>query len=109
HSLEGQISARDRVIREKPSVTAQLAAIQAETAGLTVLGDELIRLRREQSERETERGALQAENAQLRREMEDLKARMDQITGSAASCPVCRRELGAAERRHLEESYRREG
>jgi exonuclease SbcC len=107
--LNGQISAREQLVREKPPVTAQLAAIHAETVGLTALGDELIQIRREQSEQETERGALQAENAQLRREMDDLKARMDQITAGAASCPVCRRELGAGERRHLEQSYRQEG
>lgn len=109
HTLDGQVSARDRVIQEKPQVTAQLGAIQAETAEMTALGDELIRLRREQSERGTERGELQAENTQLRRDMDDLKARMDQISSDAASCPVCRRELGAGERRHLEESYRQEG
>ncbi|HEU4793099.1 MAG TPA: SMC family ATPase, partial [Nitrolancea sp.] len=109
HTLDGQVSARDRVIQEKSPVTSQLTTIQAETAKLTLLSDELIRVRREQSERETERGALQAENTQMRREMDDLKTRMDQITGGAASCPVCRRELGAGERRHLEESYRQEG
>ncbi len=52
---------------------------------------------------------LQAANAKLREEMDDLKKRVDLLKEEAAQCPLCGTVLGDEGRRRLLERYQSEG
>jgi exonuclease SbcC len=54
-------------------------------------------------------GEARAQNDQLRREMNDLKARIEALSRVGAICPTCGRELAEDDRVRLLEDWRRQG
>ncbi len=108
-------STRDRIEQltkssvNQTQIEADLTRLQAEIKTAQDTLRELDTLRANQSKLEASRGELNADNRQLMNEMNELKAKIDQIETSTAICPVCRRELGPEERGRLGEEYKAEG
>lgn len=109
HSISCQIDERVELVKAGPEAAARLETLQAELAQLAGIPAAIEQLHAAQAARESRRGELQAENRRLRADMEEIKARLDQVEGAGALCPVCRRELDPEERDRLREEYRTEG
>ena len=109
HSVGCQIGERELLLAERDGVDAQVATLRTEVAALEGVDDAIRRLHDEQAAREQRRGGFEADNQRLKSDMADIKARMDQVSGDVAVCPVCRRELPAEERDRLQQQYRAEG
>ena len=116
NAIQSQLqSVRDRIEIESHAAGGR-AQLEADRSRLRAQIDTAERdsrsleaLRTAQSTLEGQRGELNAANRQLKAEMQDLKSRMDQIEQASAVCPVCRRELGSAERIRLGREYLSEG
>ncbi len=108
-STRDRIDQLTRSIGNRPQIEADRARLRAEIATTNDALTNLEKLRTVQSTREARRGELNADNRQLMNEMNELKAKIDQIEASTAICPVCRRELGPIERGRLGEEYKAEG
>lgn len=109
HSVACQIQERDTAIAAKPDLLVQLEQRATEIAALAGLEEEIRQVREMQTCGETRRGELQAENRRLKEDMQEIRARLDQVEAAGALCPVCRRELGADERERLQATYQAEG
>ena len=116
HAVELQIqSVRDRVKHLSDTATARSGLelehvkLRAEFDALSGGAARLEQLRMLQSQYEAGRGELAAENRQLMADMQELKGKIVQLEEASATCPVCRRELGPAERKRLRNEYQREG
>ncbi len=116
HSIQSQLqSVRDRIeglsrtASARTQIEAEQANLRAEIAGLGDPMQKLELLRVAQSALETRRGELSAENEQLKKEMNVLKGKIDQLDQATAVCPVCQQELGPEERKRLGEEYKIEG
>ncbi|MBX6341687.1 MAG: SMC family ATPase, partial [Thermomicrobiaceae bacterium] len=109
HSLRCQIEEREVLLRDKEAAEREVATVRAKLAALDAIDAEIAALRQAQTEREAERGAIAAENRRLREDMDQIKARLDQVRSAEAICPVCRRDLGPEERARLEADYLTEG
>ena len=116
HEIESQLrSVRDRLEQERrtangrPKIEAESLKLQGEIEALNDVDHSIAELRTKQSAFESKRGELTSENDRLRTDMNDLKAKMEQIEQASATCPVCRRELGPDERNRLAAEYKSEG
>ena len=116
HAIEGQVqSARDRIkhltttAAARSALELEHARLRTEIDALKEISAQLEQVRTLQSQHETGRGELASENRQLMADMQELKGKMSQLDEASATCPVCRRELGPAERKRLRNEYHVEG
>ncbi|MEP0763073.1 MAG: SMC family ATPase [Chloroflexota bacterium] len=114
--LEAQASVhRDRIARNQRAA-ADLEALQADLADVQV---EIARLEAQEASREAlrqelasliELGAtLGANNKTLRKEMDDLKARLEQLEAAGAVCPLCGQPLSEEHRQAVLAEVQAEG
>jgi DNA repair protein SbcC/Rad50 len=116
HEVEGQaLSVRDRIKHLTTTAAARSglelehARLRSEIDALTEISARLEQMRTLQSRQEARSGELAAKNRQLMADMQELKGKMGQLEDASATCPVCRRELGPAERTRLRNEYQAEG
>jgi exonuclease SbcC len=105
--------------RRRLSELRQLAADQALEERQRELTDRLAALEAAQRERDElqgrlseareQQGAAKAQNEVLRREMHDLKARIEALSRIGAICPTCGRELSEEDRARLLEEWKARG
>ncbi len=106
-SLEGELADRRRRLNE----LLQLAADQSLVEKQRAVSEQLAQLesaqrerderQRELSEAREQQGEAKAQNEVLRREMRELKARIDALSRVGAICPTCGRELSEEDRARL--------
>jgi len=95
--------AADQVLEEKQrELTDRLAALEAAQRERDELQGRL-------SEAREQQGAAKAQNEVLRREMHDLKARIEALSRIGAICPTCGRELSEEDRARLLEEWKARG
>ena len=95
--------AADQVLEEKQrELTDRLAALEAAQRERDELQGQL-------SEAREQQGAAKAQNEVLRREMHDLKARIEALSRIGAICPTCGRELSEEDRARLLEEWKARG
>ncbi len=95
--------ADDAAARERlGKLKAQLDALQADEQSLDATQQALSAAQQKVAE-------LQAHNQALRREMEELKTRLDALNGVGSACPTCGRTLSEEERQRLRENWSAEG
>jgi len=126
HRVEAALADAARVLqseledkRRRLGELRQLAADQALEARHRELTDRLAALEAAQRERDElhgqlseareQQGAAKAQNEVLRREMHDLKARIEALSRIGAICPTCGRELSEEDRTQLLEEWRSRG
>lgn len=109
HSVSCQIGERELQLKEQAEVNEKLARIAAEIDTLADAPEQIRALHEAQAARETRRGELQAENKRLKQDMDEIKAKLDQLTSAGARCPVCRGELSSADRERVTAEITAEG
>ncbi len=97
----------------------KVALIESQRSQLAEAQTELTALQRVETERETHRqtltdikeeaARLEEQNKQLKIEMDEIKARLTQLTGAGSSCPVCQRPLDEAHRAEVGEQLQSQG
>ncbi|MEK7873215.1 MAG: SMC family ATPase, partial [Chloroflexota bacterium] len=124
--LEGQIeAARQKLLAEQqqaerdiarlepraeavPQLESQAAQVQQQLAALQPAEQEVI-ARRDEAQAAAEQAArLHQDNEQLKREMQELRDRIDRLQGKA-ECPVCGTQMGADRCAHIVEDYGKQG
>lgn len=91
------------------ALITELEEVQARLAELDAAHRQREELHRQLSEAREKQGEARTRNEVLRREMNELKARIDALSRVGAICPTCGRELAEEDRVHLLESWRAQG
>jgi exonuclease SbcC len=108
-----QLSATIALISPKvaliESQRSQLAEAQAELTALQALESERESQRQTLADIKEESARLEEKNKQLKVEMDEIKARLTQLTEAGSSCPVCQRPLDEAHRAEVGEQLKNQG
>ncbi|GAB4451994.1 MAG: hypothetical protein Fur0044_47190 [Anaerolineae bacterium] len=91
------------------SQRSQLAEAQAELSALQALETERESQRQTLADIKEEAARLEEQNKQLKVEMDEIKARLTQLTEAGSSCPVCQRPLDEAHRAEVGEQLKNQG
>jgi exonuclease SbcC len=126
-ALENEVSqARYRLETQQRTMTEQLARLQddagqvetleaqraeahAELARLAELDSRQAALRGQVQALREDLARLQARNQDLRKEMDDLQAKIDGLPAAGAICPTCGQPLGDEERQRVLGDYAQQG
>ncbi len=108
------LTSRQNEISALESALPLLVKQVEESARLVKEAEERLSLRAalesEIQELQTEKARAKAENAVLKLEMDDIKARLDTLEASSgAECPTCQKPLAADEKQHILEGYATQG
>ncbi|MBX7213187.1 MAG: SMC family ATPase [Thermoflexales bacterium] len=101
-ALETEAEAVDRLAGQLSEVNDALSALEAQGQRREALQAEIVEARERQ-------GAWRADNETLRRDMNDLAARIKALETVGAICPTCGRPLAEDDRVRLLEAWRGEG
>ncbi|MBE0480679.1 MAG: SMC family ATPase [Dehalococcoidia bacterium] len=85
------------------------AMLQASREKLAIMETELGSLRERIEGLSNRIHYLHSSNLQLKKEMEELKSKLDLLAGEKAECPLCGTELGRENRRRIVVSYKEQG
>ncbi|BCX05048.1 MAG: hypothetical protein KatS3mg053_2986 [Candidatus Roseilinea sp.] len=115
HALERELAEARRRLSELQQLAAdqlleeKQREVNEQLAHLEVAQRERDERQRELSEARERQGEAKAQNEMLRREMHDLKARIDALSRVGAICPTCGRELSEEDRARLLEEWKARG
>ncbi len=99
----------DRYEKVLSSYEKDSADIQAQLAKLIQQEQDLSRLRERTEELSNRTHYLQSTNSQLKKEMEELRGKLDLLGQEEADCPLCGTELGVEGRARIMASYEKQG
>jgi exonuclease SbcC len=88
---------------------ARLTQLRARLDALTAAGARLTERAQERVTASEKQGEAKAQNDVLRREMQEIKQRLDALDSVGAICPTCGRELAEADRKRLLAELRQRG
>ena len=113
--LEGEVVQRERRLAEVRQVgsrlaelVAQLKAVQAEAAGLTQIEAQHAQLQAVVGRAREEAAEKRTVNTQLKKEMLELRARLDELD-ELSTCPTCQRPMDARHKQRLRDEYVAQG
>jgi DNA repair protein SbcC/Rad50 len=113
--LEGEVVQRERRLAEVRHVgsrlaelVAQLKAVQAEAAGLTQIEAQHAQLQAVVGRAREEAAEKRTINTQLKKEMLELRARLDELD-ELSTCPTCQRPMDARHKQRLRDEYVAQG
>ena len=113
--LEGEVVQRERRLGELRQASSQLAALQAElrrvqqeAVALATVQTEYEQLQRLVGQSREEAAEKRTVNAQLKKEMFDLRARLDELD-QLSTCPTCRRAMDPKHKQTLHEEFAVQG
>lgn len=109
HALEHQLTGLTAKQEQLPQLEAQHQHLSAEVAALNVQEERQATFREALTSATGEIARWKAENAGLKREMDQLKDRQQQIDSAEATCPLCRRPLDDTEHRRIHDDYQAAG
>ncbi len=87
----------------------QLIEAQAELAALQTLETEREGWRQAVNDMDKEAARLEEQNKQLKKEMDEIRARLTQLDQADSTCPVCRRPLDESHRTEVLGQFQTEG
>jgi DNA repair protein SbcC/Rad50 len=107
--LEGEVAQRERRLTEVRQAAAELPALQvqlrrarSEAAALAKVESQHAELQRVVGRGREEAAEKRTINAQLKKEMFDLRSRLDELE-TLSTCPTCKRTMDAHHKRRLRE------
>ena len=113
--LEGEVVQRERRLAEVrqagsrlAALVAELNAVQAEAAGLAEIEAQHVQLQAVVGRTREEAAEKRTINAQLKKEMLELRARLDELD-ELSMCPACRRPMDARHKQRLRDEYVAQG
>jgi exonuclease SbcC len=108
--LEGEVAQREQRLAEVRQASAQLSTLQAQVRGARAQATTLAQVEAQQAQLQEVVGSSREEaaekrtiNAQLKKEMLELRARLDELD-KLSTCPTCKRPMD----RHHKERLRQE-
>lgn len=101
HELK-RLALEDGLPHKLQEVNTQLATLESLQATRDALQNDLVEAREQQ-------GEARAQNDVLKREMNELKTRIEALSRVGAICPTCGRELAEADRVRLLDDWKRQG
>jgi len=101
-NLQRQLDQLSTRAEELTRLQAESAAAQPQLAELATAAAEVRACEQRKIELETE-------NLRLRKDMDEIKAKLAQLAEGEGECPICRRPLAAGDHAHVEEEWRTEG
>ncbi len=96
-----QAAEKEAEAAKTEALRAKRAQVAEELAALEEKGRQRDALRQAMQDAELKAERLKAENEQLRKEMNDLKGKINQLGAAEAACPLCRSPLSEENRQRL--------
>lgn len=109
HALDHQVTDLQGQQDRLPQLEEQYARIAARLTELREAEDRRPILDESIRSATEELGGRKAENEFLKKEMQQLKARQEQIDDAGAECPLCRRPLAEHDRQQIHDHYQEDG
>lgn len=113
--LEGEVVQRERRLVELrhassrlPALQVELRRVQQEAAALATVQTQYAELQALVGQSREEAAEKRTVNAQLKKEMFDLRAQLDELD-KLSTCPTCRREMDARHKHTLHEEFAVQG
>ena len=107
--LQTQQAPLSQRVQAVPNLEAGVSQSRAE---LTVVEEKAVGLQSRQVElqqMEISRQTMESDNVRLRREMEELRSKVDMLKEGDARCPLCGTELGSEGKEHIQGEYEAQG
>ncbi len=109
HALDHQIGELLRQQEELPRLEVRYKAIAAKLATVRTAEERRPLLEQSITSATEELGGGRATVAQLKKDMDRVKALQTQMDAAGATCSLCRRPVGEHEHRHIHDEYQAEG
>src|SRR6266851_3382760 len=113
--LEGEVAQRERRLGEVRQASAQLESLRATLRRVQTEASTLIQVEAQHAELQTvvarsreDAAAKRTINAQLKKEMLELRARLDELE-ALSTCPTCKRTMDERHKTRLRDEYTSDG